>query len=306
MSRSRTQNYHTSFSRRIRKNWDNYLLMLPFMTLFSLFYILPVISSMGLSFTYFNMLQPPKWRGWLNYARLILDDDVFLIALKNTLLFAFLTGPVSYFLALFLAWFINEMPRRLRAVMTFVFYAPSISGAIFFIWGFIFSGDAYGVVNGLLLRTGIIDEPVQWLLDPRYNLKIIMIIQLWLSMGAGFLAFIAGLQSIDRNLYQAAAVDGVKNRRQELFYITLPSMAPQLLFGAVMQIAASFRVSRITMQLAGFPSTDYSARTIVTHIIDYGTLRFEMGYASSIATVLFFMMIIVKGLITRLLGRYQA
>ena len=297
--------YHTSLLTRIGKNWDNYLLMLPFLSLFVIFYLVPVMSSLALSFTYFNMLQAPQWRGWLNYARLILDDDIFLIALKNTLLFAFHTASVSYFFALFLAWFINELPRRLRAVMTFIFYAPSISGAIFFIWGFIFSGDAYGVINGLLMRSGILNEPVQWLLDPRYNLKIIMMIQLWLSMGAGFLAFIAGLQSIDRNLYQAAAVDGVRNRWQELFYITLPSMAPQLLFGAVMQIASSFRVSRITMQLAGFPSTDYSARTIVTHIVDYGTLRFEMGYASSIATLLFLMMIITKGVITRLLGRYR-
>lgn len=214
MKRGDTNLYRTRFITRIAKNWDNYLLILPFMLLFSVFYILPVLSSVGLSFTYFNMLQAPKWRGWLNYSRLILDDDVFLIALKNTLLFAFLTGPVSYFLALFLAWFINELPRRIRAVMTFIFYAPSISGAIFFIWGFIFSGDAYGVINGLLLRIGLLSEPVQWLLDPRYNLKIIMVIQLWLSMGAGFLAFIAGLQSIDRNLYQAAAVDGVKNRWQ--------------------------------------------------------------------------------------------
>jgi multiple sugar transport system permease protein len=277
----------------------------PFTIAFILFVLIPVLSSFGLSFTYFNLLQPPKWRGWLNYQRLFLDDDVFLIAVKNTLVFAFLTGPVSYFLCLFLAWFINEMPPKLRAFLTLLFYAPSISGQLYMIWAIMFNGSAYGYMNGMLTKLGIINDPVQWLTDPQYTLKILIIVQLWLSLGAAFLAFIAGLQNVDKRLYEAAAIDGVRNRWQELWHITLPAMAPQLIFGAVMQISISFAVSAIAMRLAGFPSTDYSARTVVTHVIDVGLVRYEMGYASAVATVLFMGMLITSTLIRRFLSKFD-
>lgn len=289
----------------IKKNKDNYLMVAPFMILFLIFMVIPVISSLFLSFTYFNLLQPPKFIGWMNYERLFLEDDVFLICVKNTLIFAFITGPISYFLCLFFAWFINELPPKIRAFMTFVFYAPSISGNLFVIWGYIFSGDSYGFINGTLMKLGILDEARLWLTNPNYNLKVIILVQLWLSLGASFLAFIAGLQGIDRNLYEAAAIDGVKNRWQELFFVTLPSMGPQLMFGAVMQISSSFNVAGICMHLAGFPSTDYSADTVVTHILDYGNLRFEMGYASAIATILFIAMIFTKNIITKILSKYN-
>ena len=296
---------HKSVWTRMKLNGIHYLMIAPFTATFILFVIIPVFASLGLSFTYFNLLQPPKWRGWLNYERLFLDDDVFLIAVKNTLVFAFITGPVSYFLCLFLAWFINEMPTKLRAFMTLLFYAPSISGQLFLIWAIMFNGSAYGYMNGFLMKIGIIDDPVQWLTDPQYTLKILIIVQLWLSLGAAFLAFIAGLQNVDKRLYEAGAIDGIRNRWQELWHITLPSMAPQLMFGAVMQISISFAVSHIAMQLAGFPSTDYSARTVVTHVIDVGLVRYEMGYASAVATVLFFAMLVTSTLIRKFLSKFD-
>lgn len=214
-----------------------------------------------------------------------------LIALKNTLLFAVITGPVSYIACFLFAWIINELSPKIRAVMTLVFYAPSISGNVFFIWLIIFSGDSYGYMNGFLMRLGVTLEPIQWLADERYVLAIVIIVQLWLSLGTSFLAFIAGLQTIDRSLVEAGTVDGIKNRWQELWYITLPSMRPQLMFGAVMQITASFAVAEISIALAGFPSVNYAAHTVVTHLMDFGTIRFEMGYASAIATVLFALML---------------
>ena len=292
-----------SFKEYMKINGQYYLMLAPFMILFFIFTVIPVISAIGLSFTYFNMLEFPRWTGWDNYARLFLEDDIFLIGVKNTLIFAFVTGPLSYFASLLFAWFINELRPRLRALMTLIFYAPSISGSLFIIWTFIFSGDVYGLFNGWLMTFGIIDEPVQWLLNPKHTLTLIIIVQLWMSLGAGFLAFIAGLQGIDRRYYEAGAIDGIRNRWQELFFITLPLMGPQLVFGAVMQIAASFAVGRICMQLAGFPSTDYAARTVVTHITDYGTIRFEMGYASAIATVLFIVMIATNKIIRSLISR---
>ena len=276
----------------IKKNKSSYLMMAPYFILFAFFTVLPVISSVGLSFTHFNMLELPEFCGWDNYLKLFLDDDIFMIAFKNTLIFAVITGPISYLMCLFFAWIINEFSGKLRAFLTLIFYAPSISGNAFMVWTLIISGDRYGYLNGLLLKIGFINSPILWMKTEKYVLPILIVVQLWLSLGTGFLTFIAGLQTVDKSLYEAAAIDGVKNRWQELWYITLPAMRPQLMFGAVMQITSSFAVADISIQLAGNPSVNYTGATIVTHLMDYGSgERYEMGYASAIATVLFLLMI---------------
>lgn len=291
------------FIRDIKKARHYYYLMAPFMIIFTLFTILPVVASFVLSFFSFNMLEMPQFVGWDNYSRLFLGDDVFMTALRNTLLFAVITGPVSYVACFVFAWIINELSPKIRAFMTVIFYAPSIAGNVFFIWLIIFSGDAYGYLNGFLMELGIILEPIQWLRDEQYVLGVVILVQLWLSLGTSFLAFIAGLQTLDRSLIEAGAIDGIRNRWQELWYITLPSMKPQLLFGAVMQITQSFAVADISIALAGFPSVNYAAHTVVTHLMDYGTIRFEMGYASAIATVLFLLMVGTNLLVQKLLRK---
>jgi multiple sugar transport system permease protein len=290
-----------SLIKEMWKSRASYLLMAPFLFFFIVFTIVPVVSSFILSFTNFNMLQTPSWVGWLNYERLFLDDEVFLQVVQNTLIFAFITGPISYLISFLLAWFINEFRPWLRSVLTLIFYAPTLAGNLFFMWAFIFSGDQYGLLNGWLMRLGIVWEPINWLWDPQYTLGVIILVQFWMSLGAGFLAFIAGFQTIDRSLFEAGVIDGVKNRWQELWYITLPSMAPQLLFGAVMQISASFGVSFVVTSLAGFPTRRYAADTIVTYIQDHGTVRFEMGYASAIAVFMFVIMLVMNRVITRAL-----
>lgn len=269
-----------------------YLFLLPYAILFTVFFILPVCMSIFFSFTYYNVLEPPKFYGLQNYINLILSDDVFLISVKNTFLLAAITGPIGYIAAFLFAWFINELPRYLRAFAVLVFYAPTIAGQVYLVWAILFSGDSYGYVNSFLMKFGIIAEPKLWLSDTKYIMGVILIVVLWMSLGTGFLSFVAGLQGIDPSQYEAGYVDGVRNRWQELWYITLPNMKPMLLFGAVMAITQSFGVADVTMALAGFPSTDYAAETVVSHLIDYGTLRFEMGYASAIATVLFLTMIV--------------
>ena len=291
------------FLRDVRDNKQLYLLLLPFCVVFLLMFVIPIAASMVLSLTYYNMFNTPKFIGLANYINLFLNDDVFFIALKNTLLFAVITGPLSYLLCFFAAWLINEMPKGLRVFLTFIFYAPSLTTSVYFVWQLIFSGDSYGIVNGLLMNLGLVSEPVQWLPDPRYNLGILIVVQLWMSLGTSFLAFIAGFQSIDASLYEAGDIDGVRNRYQELLYITLPSMKPQLLFGAVMQISASFSVSTISQELCGFPSTKYSAHTILLHMQDYGSLRYEMGYACAIAVVLFVLMFVFKKGVSLLMRR---
>lgn len=289
--------------KRMKEHKHSYALMAPFFIMFFMFTVLPVLASIVLSFTNFNVLEPPKFVGWSNYTRLFLEDDIFIVAIKNTLLFALITGPISYIACFIFAWLINELPVKLRALMTVIFYAPSISGNVYFIWRIIFSGDRYGLANGFLINLGAMIEPIQWLRTESYIMPVLILVQLWLSLGTGFLAFIAGLQTVDKSLYEAGAVDGIKNRWQELWYITLPSMKPQLMFGAVIQITQAFAVSDISIQLAGFPSVNYAGETVVTHLIDFGTIRFEMGYASAIATILFILMIGSNKGIQRLLSK---
>ncbi|HCL01037.1 MAG TPA: ABC transporter permease [Lachnoclostridium phytofermentans] len=293
----------STLRKRIVKSKTSYLMMAPYLILFFLFTVLPILVSVILSFTYFNMLQTPTFIGWANYTKLFLEDNIFLIALKNTLLFAIITGPASYLLCLLFAWIINEFHGKLRAFLTLVFYAPSICGQAYLIWNLIFTGDRYGILNGFLMNLGVINEAKIWMKDAKYILPFLIVVQLWLSLGTGFLAFIAGLQTVDRTLYEAAAVDGVRNRWQELWHVTLPAMKPQLMFGAVMQITQSFAIADVSIQLAGNPSVNYAGTTIVTHLLDYGTYRFEMGYASAIATVLFLLMVGTNKLVQRLLRR---
>jgi multiple sugar transport system permease protein len=282
----------SKFGAHMAQNKATYLLLAPFFTLFFLFTILPVLASMTLSFTHFNMLELPQWVGWGNYTKLMLEDDLFMLAMRNTLVFAFVTGPVSYILCLLFAWIINEFKGKTRAFLTLIFYAPSISGQAYLIWNIILSGDRYGYLNGFLLRMGFLQEAILWMRTEKYVLTVLIIVQLWMSLGTGFLAFMAGLQTVDKSLYEAAALDGVKNRWQELWFVTLPAMKPQLMFGAVMQITQSFAIADISLQLAGNPSVNYAGSTIVTHLLDYGSgVRFDMGYAAAIATILFLMMV---------------
>jgi multiple sugar transport system permease protein len=265
--------------------------------------VAPVVVSIFYSFTYYNILETPKFIGLRNYINLILGDDVFLTSVKNTFIMAAITGPVGYLASFLFAWLIHELPRYVRAVVTLIFYAPSISGAVYVIWAIIFSGDAYGYINGFLMQIGVLDAPVLWLTDPNYMMPVILIVILWMSLGTGFLAFIAGLSTIDETLYEAGLVDGIKNRWQELWFITLPNMKGMLMFGAVMAITASFGVADVTTALAGFPSTDYAVHTVVNHLVDYGSIRFEMGYASAIATLLFLTMILCNKIIQKILAR---
>ena len=289
---------------QIYRDRECYLFLLPFGTIFTLFTVVPVIMSIGLSFTHFNMLQPARFIGINNYLRLFLEDDVFLIAVKNTLIYAAITGPLSYLGCFVLAWFINDFKPAVRAFLALLFYAPSISGNAFMIWTYIFSGDTYGVVNGVLMHWGIITQPIQWLIDPRFIMPICIVVVLWMSLGTSFLVFIAGLQGLDPQLFEAGAIDGVRNRWQELWYITLPQMKGHLMFGAIIAITNSFTAaSAITNLVQDSLTTDYAAHTIVQHLQDYGTVRFDMGYACAIAVVLFFAMVVCQRVIQKLLDR---
>ena len=289
--------------KEMKRNKVAYLMVAPYMLVFTCFTVLPVFLSIIISFTDFNLLQMPNIVWLDNYIRLFLDDDIFLTACQNTLIFAAIVGPVSYFMSLLIAWFINELSPKIRAIVTLIFYAPSISGQVYLVWATLFSSDSYGWANAWLIKLGIISKEIAFFEDADYVMPLCIVVALWTSLGTAFLSFIAGLQGIDKSQFEAGAVDGIRNRWQELWYITLPNIAPQMMFAAVMSITQSFGFGGVVTALCGFPSVDYAAHTIVHHLDDYGGQRFELGYSSTIAVVLFVIMIgsnmIIKKVISK-------
>lgn len=285
-----------------RKNAMGYMFIAPFVILFTIFIVAPVITAIGLSFTNYNMMQTPTFVGLNNYKLLFLDDEVFITGLSNTLTFAVVTGPVGYLMSFFAAWVINQL--KFKRGFALAFYAPSICSGIAMstVWMVAFSGDRLGYINNFLLNIGLIDEPILWNTDPNYIMGVVMFISLWMSMGTGFLVFLAGLQNVSRSYYEAAAIDGVKNKFQELFYVTLPMMKPQLLFGAINAITGAFGVFDIAVSVAGMPSPNYAAHTIVAHLYDYAFIRFQMGYASAVAVVLFIITFVLGKVVMKLLS----
>lgn len=298
--------YKERFRQKCRLAWNNrsaYLLLAPFVIIFFTFTVLPVLMTIVLSFTEYNILQEPTFVGWQNYRELFVNDDEFGIALRNTVVFALITGPIGYFLSFFAAWIINEFKPVIRGILTFIFYIPTISGTVYTIWGIIFSSDMYGFANSFLLKLGIIDNPIEWFSTNVYILPLIIIVQLWMSMGSGFLVMRAGTAAVDRQYYEAAAIDGVRNRFQEVIYVTIPMMAPHLTTAAVLQITGMFANVGASVALAGFPSTNYAGHLIMTHLMDYNSYRVERGYASAISVVLFILMISINAISVKLLRK---
>ncbi len=290
--------------RDMKRSVPLYIMIAPFMILFFVFVVYPVISAIWYSFTDFNVLEKPNFIGLSNYKRLLLDDSIFITAVKNTLIIAVIVGPGGYIMSFLLAWMINELPHKIGVVLTVIFYAPSMAGnAVLSVFQQIFSNDSNGYLNAILQNLGIINEPILWLSDSDYVMIVVILASLWTSMGVGFLSFVAGIKGVDDAQYEAGAIDGIKNRWQELWYITLPNMKPQLMFGAVMSITNSLSVGAVGDGLVGFPSPNYATHTIYNHLMDYGSIRMEMGYASAIAFILFLIMIFANMLIQKLLRK---
>ena len=287
----------------LKKNYQGYLLMLPFLLVFFTFTVWPVVMSMGLSFTTYNVFEAPRFLGFENYVKLFFNDSVFLTAMQNTFLLSIIVGPLSYLLSLFLAWMVNEFRNPWRTILTVVFYAPTLSNAVFTIWLIVFDGDIYGYLNSILLKMGLISDPIQWTRDPKYMMMVVIIVQLWISLGQSFLTLRAGFNTIDKQYYEAAAIDGIRNRWQELWFVTLPMMTPHLALSAVLSITAAFANGNVAMALTGFPSTNYATHMMIHHLLDYGTIRQERGYAAAIATVIFLLSVGTNKLVQRFLGR---
>lgn len=289
--------------RDMKRGIPLYIMIAPFMLLFFVFVVYPVLKAIWFSFTDFNVLEKANFVGLRNYQKLFLDDTNFITAIKNTFIIAVIVGPGGYIMSFLLAWMINELPHKVGTVLTVIFYAPSMAGtAVITVFAQIFSNDSNGYLNAFLRSLGM-NDPILWLSDKEFIIVVVILASLWMSMGVGFLSFVAGIKGVDEAQYEAGAIDGIRNRWQELWYITLPNMKPQLLFGAVMTITGSLSVGSIGDSLVGFPSPNYASHTIVNHLNDYGSIRMEMGYASAIAVILFLIMIVCNGLIQKLLRK---
>ncbi|MGN0142616.1 MAG: carbohydrate ABC transporter permease [Roseburia sp.] len=275
--------------RKSRSNKHGYIFVFPYAALFVVFILAPVIMAVVLSFTSFNAIETPTFVGFLNYINLITSDDTFMkYVLPNTVKYALVVGVGGYVLAFLLAWALANLPKVPRTVFALILYSPSMTTgvAMSVLWKIMFTGDQTGYINSWLMDIGVINEPIIWLTNTTYLLPIVIIVGLWSSMGIGFLSILAGLLNVDEELYEAAAIDGVKNRFQEMIYVTIPSMKPQMLFAAVMQIVGAFQNGTISTLLAGNPTPGYAAQLIVNHIEDYGFIRYEMGYAAAVSVVL--------------------
>ena len=289
--------------RDMKRGIPLYIMIAPFMLLFFVFVVYPVLKAIWFSFTDFNVLEKANFVGLRNYQKLFLDDTNFITAIKNTFIIAVIVGPGGYIMSFLLAWMINELPHKVGTVLTVIFYAPSMAGtAVISVFTQIFSNDSNGYLNAFLRSLGM-NDPILWLSDKEFIIVVVILASLWMSMGVGFLSFVAGIKGVDEAQYEAGAIDGIRNRWQELWDITLPNMKPQLLFGAVMTITGSLSVGSIGDSLVGFPSPNYASHTIVNHLNDYGSIRMEMGYASAIAVILFLIMIVCNGLIQKLLRK---
>lgn len=280
--------------------------LMPYVSLFMVFIVVPVAIAIILSFTYFNTIETPEFVGMRNYIELLTRDEVFMqYVLPNTIQFAFIVGPVGYMMSFMLAWMLAQIPHRPRTFLAIILYSPSMTAGIAMgvVWTVLFSGNATGYLNAWLLNFGLIQEPIQFLTSPQYLMNIMILVSLWGSMGVGFLAMLAGILNIDQSLYEAAYVDGLKNRWQEIFYITIPSMKPQMLFGAVMAVVGTFQVGAIGVQLSGAnPTPQYAGQLMVNHIEDFGFIRFLMGYASAVSVVLLIMIYSISKITFSLLG----
>lgn len=296
-----TKNKQYTF-KMMRRYKMSYLMMAPYLLLFLMFTVIPVFVAMYFGFTDFDMIGMPSFVGFENYKKMFLNDNLFLTAFKNTLLLSTITGPVGYFLSLIIAWFVNDLSPKVRAMLTALFYAPTLCN-VYIIWQLFFSGDSSGFLNAWLLKLGVIRSAQQWLTDSNTLVGVVIFILLFTSMGTGFLTLVAGFQNTDATLFEAGAVDGIKNRWQELWFITLPCMRPQLMIAAVQSITNAFGIGAAIDILCGNPSTDYKAWTIMNHITDVSSTRFEIGYACSMSTILFLFMIIINFVIQKMISK---
>jgi multiple sugar transport system permease protein len=296
----------SAWKRWFDREGSAYSFLFMYALMFIVFIVVPVLVAGFLSLTFFDTIQFPKFIGLKNYISLLTQDDIFMkYVLPNTITFAVIVGPGGYILSFMLAWILAQLTKGPRTILALILYSPSMTSgiAMLVVWRTIFSGDQNGYLNSFLLGLSVIQEPIQWLQSPQYLMTIMIIVTLWSSMGVGFLAMLAGILEINPEMYEAGSLDGISNRFQEIIYITIPSMRPQMLFGAIMSLVSTFQAGAIGVTLSGSnPTPQYAGQLIVNHIEDYGFLRYEMGYAAAVSVVLLLMVLLFSRVANALFG----
>jgi multiple sugar transport system permease protein len=273
---------------QMRKQWSAYLFLAPTMILFGVFTVAAVIYAFYLSFHEWNILEPAKpFVGLDNYQRL-LGDERFGGAIVNTLYYTAASVPLTMGLGLLIALLLNNQIRA-RGFFRTLFYLPVVTPLVIaaIIWKWLYSGD-FGLLNYYLIQLGIIDEPFLWLADPNLAMPAVIITSVWKSVGFSMVVYLAGLQSIPEDFYDAAKVDGAVGW-QRLKDITIPLLSSTTLFLAVVSVLGAFQVfTEIFIMTNGGPLG--RTTTIVYHIYQTAFKFFDMGYASAMAFGMFAMM----------------
>ncbi|HIT17693.1 MAG TPA: sugar ABC transporter permease [Candidatus Caccosoma faecigallinarum] len=284
--------------------WSAFWLILPFASLFVIFIAIPVFVSALLSLTYYNAIDTPRFIGLQNYIDMFTRDREFMMyVIPQTLKFAIIVGPGGYILSFIIAWMLAQLPRGIRTVLALIVYTPSLAGSVFIgvIWKSVFSGDQFGYLNAFLMNLGIINAPIAWLTSPQYLLTITIFVALWSSFGIGFLSILASLCNLDQELFEAAHIDGIKNRFQETIYVTIPQMKGAMFFSAIMSITGAMSSGTLAVDLSGSnPTPQNSAQTILPHMNDYAFIRNELGYASALSVVLLLFVLVFSKIASKL------
>lgn len=269
---------------RIRSRLTPYLFLAPALIFMSVFTLYPLLAVGYYSFTEYDILRPPVPVGLANYQRL-LNDGVFWLSLRNSFIYLMVT-PVIIALAIGLAIALN---RTLPGISVFraLYYIPVITGsvAIGIAWQFLFNGSG-GPINGLLLWLGVIDKPIVFLTEPIYILPIAMLMTIWMGVGYYMVVFLAALQNIPEDLYDAARIDGC-NHWQKHWYVSIPGIRPAIVFVAVISSLSALKVfDEIYVLTNATGGVLNSGSTMVFYLWKQAFRLQNVGYASAIAMVL--------------------
>ncbi len=288
--------------RSLADNAIGYLFLAPWLLGFFVLTLYPMVQSLFYSFTQFDMLQPPKWVGIANYAKMFTGDPTYIKSLKVTFTYVFLAVPLKLAFALIVAAVMNQKLRFISLYRT-VYYIPTLLGgsvAIAMLWKRLFSGD--GAIN-TLLRSVFNAHPPAWIAHPKYALYTLVLLTVW-QFGSSMIIFLAGLKQIPDEYYEAASVDGA-GWRTRFFRITIPCLSPVILFNLVMQMISAFQAfTQAFIISAGKGGPLDSTMFYTLYLYTKGFYYFEMGYASAMAWVLLVIIAVLTVLIFRTSGSW--
>jgi multiple sugar transport system permease protein len=292
-----------TFLQRLGKQKMSYLFIALPAILFFIFQLAPVFISFFWSFTQYDVVHAPKFVGLANYRNILFNDPLFWKAIRNTILYVIGVVPIGVCLSLILAVAIDQK-IKFKNFFKSIFFLPTITAivAVSVIWKWLYAGEKYGLFNYILLKLGF--QPIDWLASPTWTLPSIIIMSIWAGIGYNMILFLAGLQSIPDVMYEAAEIDGA-GFWTKFFNVTIPLLKPTIVFVSIMSFIFSFQVFEqvyiMTGGQGGIGGVLNSALTIVAYLYDMGFQKFQMGYASALAYIIFLLIFVLTMVNNRLM-----